>query len=221
MLKVLGRATSANVQKVMWTIAEIGLEHERVDLGGAFGGLDGPDYARLNPNRRVPTLIDGELVLWDSNAIVRYLAAAYDRDGLWPSDPRRRARLDMWMEWQQTTLSADWIAVFSGVVRTPARYRDRAAIGAAAGRLGRLYGMLDRHLEGRRFIGGERLTMGDIPLGVSLYRYYEMEIERPPLPQVEAWYDRLRQRPAYRDRVMVSFESLKDTLIPAGADGRR
>jgi len=217
MLKVLGRATSSNVQKVMWTIGELGLEHERVDLGGPFGGLDKPDYRKLNPNGVVPTLIDGDLVLWESNAMVRYLAAKHGAGGLWPSDPAERAASDMWMDWQQSALLGDWVVVFFGVVRTPPQYRDQARIDASVAKLGQLYGMLDRHLEGRRFVGGDRLTIGDIPVGMSAYRYFEMEIERPKLPNVEAWYARLQERPAYRHHAMVSFESMRNTLIPEDA----
>ncbi len=217
MLKVLGRANSSNVQKVMWTIGELGLAHERVDLGGAFGGLDKPDYVKLNPNGVVPTLIDGDLVMWESNAMVRHLASKHDAGGLWPSDPNQRAIADMWMDWQQTTLLRDWVAVFFGVYRTPEQYRDKAANDAAIKRLGGHYATVDARLEGRRFIAGDRLTMGDIPLGMSLYRYFEMDIERPKLPNVEAWYARLQERPAYREHAMVDFSSMKDTLIPPGA----
>jgi len=217
MLKVLGRSNSSNVQKVMWTIGELGLAHERVDLGGAFGGLDKPDYVALNPNGVVPTLIDGDLVMWESNAMVRHLAAKHDAGGLWPNDPNQRAIADMWMDWQQTTLLRDWVAVFFGVYRTPEQYRDKDANAAAVQRLGRLYGQLDARLEGCKFIAGDRLTMGDIPLGMSLYRYFEMDIARPKLPNIEAWYARLQERPAYREHAMVDFSGMKDTLIPPGA----
>jgi len=217
MLKVLGRATSSNVQKVMWTVGELGLAHERVDLGGPFGGLDKPEYATLNPNGVVPTLIDGDLVLWESNTMVRYLGAKHGKGSLWAEDPAERARADMWMDWQQTTLLRDWVAVFFGVYRTPEQYRDKEANAAALKRLNGHYRLLDERLEGHDYIVGDRLTMGDIPLGMSLYRYHEMAIERPRLPNLAAWYARLCERPAYREHVMVDFSSMKDTLIPPGA----
>ena len=111
MIKVLGRLTSSNVQKVLWTLDEIGLDYERTDLGGAFGGLNEPDYRAMNPNGVIPTVIDGDTVLWESNAIVRYLAARYDDGGLWPTDPAERALTDRWMDWQQTMLLWPWIFV--------------------------------------------------------------------------------------------------------------
>ncbi len=119
MLKVLGRATSSNVQKVMWALEELDIAYEREDLGGAFGGLDTPEYIALNPNKVIPTLVDGDQVIWESNTIVRYIAAKHDDGGLWPSDPAARAQADKWMDWQLSTLLMPWINVFFGVYRTP------------------------------------------------------------------------------------------------------
>jgi glutathione S-transferase len=203
MLKVWGRNNSINVQKVMWAVDELGLEHERIDVGGAFGGLDTPAYGRLNPNRRVPTVEDGDVVVWESNACVRYLAARYGAGGLWPEDPGERAQADMWMDWQTTTLLPDMTVVFWGLIRTPEAERDHAAIEAAARRLGATWRILDEHLATRRFVAGDALTMGDIPVGASCYRYGELSIERPQLPNVEAWYGRLRERAPFREHVMV------------------
>ncbi|MGH6912816.1 MAG: glutathione S-transferase family protein, partial [Geminicoccales bacterium] len=185
MLKIWGRTNSINVQKVMWAVGELGLEHERIDAGGAFGGLDTDAYGRLNPNRKVPTVEDGELVVWESNACVRYLAARYGAGTLWPEDPAQRAVADMWMDWQQTTLLSDMFVVFWGLIRTPEDKRDHAAIEAAAKRLGGLWPMLDDRLATRRFVAGDAFTMGDIPLGAVCYRYYGLPIEWPRLPHVE------------------------------------
>ncbi|MGH6898014.1 MAG: glutathione S-transferase family protein [Geminicoccaceae bacterium] len=203
MLRVWGRNNSINVQKVMWAVGELGLEHERIEAGGAFGGLDTPAYGRLNPNRRVPTVEDGEVVVWESNACVRYLAARYGAGTLWPEDPAQRAVADMWMEWQQTTLLADMTVVFWGLIRTPEDQRDDAAIQAAAKRLGSLWPMLDDRLATRRFVAGDAFTMGDIPVGAACYRYYGLPIERPDLPNVEAWYGRLAERAPFREHVMI------------------
>jgi glutathione S-transferase len=203
MLRIWGRNNSINVQKVMWAVGEVGLEHERIDVGGAFGGLDTPEYGRLNPNRRIPTVEDGEVVVWESNACVRYLAARYGAGTLWPEDPARRAAADCWMDWQQTTLLADMTVTFWGLIRTPAAERDHAAIEAAAKRLGTTWRILDQHLASRRFVAGDSLTIGDIPVGASCYRYYGLPIERPQLPNVEAWYDRLKERAPFRAHVMV------------------
>ncbi len=208
MLKVWGRTNSINVQKVMWTVAELGLEHERIDAGGAFGGLDTPAYGALNPNRRVPTIEDddGRVVVWESNSTVRYLAARYDKGGLWPEDPAARARADMWMDWMQTELVPDMTVVFWGLIRTPEEQRDLAAIEAAAKRLGDKWRLLDGWLEaggGRNYVAGNDLTMGDVPVGAACYRYHELPIERPELPRVAAWYARLRERAPFREHVMI------------------
>ena len=136
MLKIWGRTSSINVQKVMWTVAELGLPHERIDVGGPFGGLDRPDYAALNPNRLIPVLQDGATVVWESNAIVRYLAARYGAGSLWPEHPGRRSEADRWMDWQLTTLQPSIGPIFLGLIRTPPEQRDTAAIAASADRLG-------------------------------------------------------------------------------------
>jgi len=203
MLKVWGRNNSINVQKVMWAVGELGLEHERIDVGGAFGGLDTPEYGRLNPNRRVPTVEDGEVVVWESNACVRYLAARYGAGTLWPEEPGRRARADMWMDWQVATLLPDMTVVFWGLIRTPEAERDHARIAAAVERLGTTWRILDEHLASRRFVAGDALTIGDIPVGAGCYRYYSLPIERPSLPKLEAWYGRLKERAPFREHVML------------------
>ena len=203
MLKVWGRNNSINVQKVMWTVAELGLEHQRIDAGGQFGGLDTPDYGTLNPNRLVPVLEDDGVVVWESNAIVRYLAARYGSGGLWPADPARRAEADRWMDWKITSLQPDMTVVFWGLVRTPPEQRDTARIESAAERLGRTFAILDAHLAGRRFVAGDELTMGDIPVGAACYRYHALPIRRPPLPDLESWYARLQEREAFHNHVMI------------------
>ncbi len=203
MLKVWGRNNSINVQKVMWTVAELGLEHERIDVGGRFGGLDTPEYGALNPNRLVPVIEDGDAVVWESNAIVRYLAARYGADGLWPADPARRAQADMWMDWMITSLQPDMTVVFWGLVRTPPEQRDTARIESAAERLGRIFAILDDHLAGHPFVAGDDLTMGDIPVGAACYRYHALPIKRPGLPNLEFWYARLQERKPFRNHVMI------------------
>jgi glutathione S-transferase len=203
MLRVWGRTNSINVQKVMWTVGELGLPHERIDVGGAFGGLDTPAYGKLNPNRRVPTVEDEDVTVWESNACVRYLAARYGAGRLWAEDVRRRARADMWMDWQVSTLMPDMTVVFWGLIRTPEAVRDYPGIEAAARRLGNTWRILEQHLSNRRYVTGDTLTMADIPLGTSCYRYFGMPIERPDLPNVEKWYDRLKERAPFREHVMV------------------
>jgi glutathione S-transferase len=203
MLRIWGRTTSSNVQKVMWAIGELGLEHERIDAGREYGGLDTADYFALNPNRRIPTLQDGDVVLWESNVIVRYLAAKYGAGRLWPVDHAVRGVADQWMDWQQTTLGADMRTVFWGLVRTPPEKRDRGAIEAAVESLKEVWSRLDLHLQGRQFVAGDSLTMGDIPVGTLCHRYYALGIERAPLANLEAWYERLRSREPFRTHVML------------------
>jgi glutathione S-transferase len=203
MLRIWGRTNSINVQKVMWTVGELGLAHQRIDAGGKFGGLDSAEYGAMNPNRRVPTIDDGGVILWESNACVRYFAARYGAGSLWAEDPAERAFADRWMDWQVASLLPDLGVAFWGLIRTPAAERDPAAIAAAAGRLGGLFGILDDALAGRDFITGSQFTMGDIPIGAACYRYQERPIERPRLPHLEAWYERLKRRAPFREHVMI------------------
>ena len=146
MLKIWGRNNSINVQKVMWTVAELDLPHQRIDAGGAFGLLDTPTYGAKNPNRLVPVVEDGDLVLWESNAIVRYLAAKHGAGRLWPEDPGQRALSDRWMDWTFTTIMPDLGVVFWGLIRTPSEKRSMAAIEASSEKLAQIFGRLDAHL---------------------------------------------------------------------------
>jgi glutathione S-transferase len=203
MLTIWGRTTSGNVQKVMWAIGELGLAHERIDAGGAYGGLDTPEYAAMNPNRRVPTMRDGDVVLWESNVIVRYLSARYGAGGLWPDGHAARGVADQWMDWQQTTLQPDMRTVFWGLVRTEPEKRNHADIADAVERLKELWSRLDGHLSRRPFVSGDRITMGDIPVGVMCHRYYALSVERAALRHLDAWYERLKARGAFRAQVMV------------------
>jgi glutathione S-transferase len=209
MLKIWGRATSSNVQKVMWVVGELDLGYERVDVGGQFGRLDTLAYVAMNPNKLVPTLQDGELTLWESNAIVRYLGAQYGQDKIWPTDPKVRAGSDKWMDWVGNTLGPDMSVVFGGLVRTAPSRQDPLAIAEGARRLGEKYAIVEKELSTKTFIAGEHLTIGDIVVGASLYRYFTLPIVRPKLAKVEAYYDRLIARPAYNTHVMVSYEALR------------
>lgn len=210
MLKVWGRKTSVNVQKVMWAVAELGLAHERIDAGGPFGVVDTPGFAALNPNRLVPVIEDGDFLLWESNAIVRYLADTYGRGSLAPEGRYAFAHADQWIEWGSSMLYSDIISTaFIALVRTPARDRNASALAAAAKRAGERLAILDRHLEARHFIGGDKLSMADVAVGTLMYRYFTLEIERPRLPHVEAWYQRLAARQAYQDHVMIDINQLK------------
>jgi len=202
-MKIWGRPNSINVQKVMWTVAELGLDHERIDVGGAFGGLDTDAYGSMNPNRKIPVLEDDGARVWESHACVRYLAASYGDGGLWPLDPVRRSIADRWMDWKITTLQPFMHICFWGLIRTKEADRDMSLIEKAAIDLGETWRLFDAHLEGRSFVLGDRLTMGDVPLGCAFYRYVNLPLERPSLPAIEAWYDRLQERAPFREHVMI------------------
>ncbi|MGH1481655.1 MAG: glutathione S-transferase family protein [Geminicoccales bacterium] len=203
MLKIWGRPNSINVQKVMWAIGELGLDHERVDVGGAFGGLDTDDYIKMNPNRKIPVVEDGSTIIWESHACLRYIAASYGAGGLWPSDPAERSIADRWMDWKITTVLPHLHVCFWGLIRTKEVDRDMAAIEKAAEDVGGVWQLLNDHLAGKAFMLGDGLTMGDIPLGAAFYRYSSLPIKRPSLPHVEAWYERLQARSAFQNHVMI------------------
>lgn len=204
MLKIWGRNNSINVQKVMWTVGELELDHERIDAGGAFGGLDTDDYTAKNPNRLVPVLEEPDgRILWESNAILRYLASVHGRGGLWPDDAFERASSDRWMDWMVTTLHPDLTPVFWGLIRNAPAYATPEARKTHVEKLGRSFAILDRQLADRAFVGGDRPTIGDIPVGAATYRYYALAIDRPDLPNVRRWYEALTERPAYATHVMI------------------
>ncbi|MFP6689731.1 MAG: glutathione S-transferase family protein [Alphaproteobacteria bacterium] len=205
MLRIWGRGNSSNVQKVVWLCEEIALPYERIDVGGAFGGLDVPDYLARNPNGRIPAIDDDGFVLWESNAIVRYLADKYGAGALWPNEFQQRALCDRWLDWQQTTLAVDFVSIVYALLRTPPEERNPDAIAAATARLSAALTIFDAELEGRDYIMGDQLTIGDIPTGVWIYRWFLFELEGPDLPNVSAWYERLKARAAYRKSVMVKL----------------
>lgn len=209
MLTLWGRDTSLNVQKPLWALLELNVPFERIDAGGAYGKLDTPEYKALNPNGVVPTLVDGDVVVWESNAVTRYICAKWGKGSLWADDPGQRATQDMWMDWQQTTFNPAFQPVFVELVRVPTAKRDMEKVAGFAKKAGALLGQLESWLDGRDFISGKALGMGDIPVGASLYRYFELPIERPSLPRVEAYYARLQERQAYRDGAMISYEPLR------------
>ncbi|GEO14317.1 glutathione S-transferase family protein [Microvirga aerophila] len=208
-MRLWGRATSVNVQKVLWALAELELDIERIDAGGAYGGLDTDSYGAKNPNRRVPTLEDDDLVLWESNVIVRYLSSAYGRRVLQPNEPKQAAVADQWMEWMQTTLSPVFIALFWEAVRKPPSQRSAERVAQLADEAGRAYAILDARLADTPWLGGASFSMGDIPAGATLYRWFTMDISRPDLPRLAEWYDRLSRRPAYQATVMTSYDALR------------
>ncbi|HEX4328405.1 MAG TPA: glutathione S-transferase [Burkholderiales bacterium] len=204
MLKIWGRVNSINVQKVMWLLAELKLPFERTDAGLHFGAVNEDWYRAMNPNGRVPTIDDDGFILWESNAVVRYLAAKHSAGAFHPADARTRADADRWMDWCTTTIAPVMTPLFWGLIRTPAEKRDSAALEGYRKEMDKLAGVLDALLaDGRPYLCGDTLTMGDIPLGCFTYRWYGMPIERAELPHLRAWYERLAARPAFRQHVML------------------
>jgi len=202
MLKIWGRTNSVNVKKALWCIEELGLQYERVDAGMQYGVVNTPEYRKMNPNGLVPTIEDDGFVLWESHSIVRYLAAKHGAGTLWPRDERTRADANRWMDWTFTFLNA-FRPVFWGLVRTPAEKRDLSAIEEGRKKSAELLGMLDRALVERKYVAGDAFCMGDIPIGCHAQLWMRLPIERPGLPNLEAWFERLCERPAYRKIVDI------------------
>ena len=208
MLRALGRHTSYNVQKVLWTLDELGVDYEHTNLGGPYGGLDTPEFGALNPNHKVPVLDDDGVVIWESHAILRYLAAKYGCGTLWPEDPAERSHADRWIDWAQAQLLPAFIGLFWGYYRTPAPDRDAAANKRLQRQCERAFDLLDTQLANRPFLAGQTFTMGDIPAGTSLYRYFEMGLDVKRPHNVIAWYERLQQRQPFRGNIMDPFDEL-------------
>lgn len=204
MIKVWGRHDGSNVIKAMWCIGELGIEYERVDWGGKFGGNDDPAYRAMNPNGRLPTIEEEDgWSVWESGAVIRYLSAKYDMGGLYPSDLRERADADRWMDWSSLSLAPFNPVYLDYFFRLPAEERDLSTVEAAIKATTPWYDILDAHLADRDYVCGDRLTIGDIPAGVLTHRWMTWTPgERPSHPNVEAWYARLCERPAYQEHVL-------------------
>ncbi len=195
MLKIWGRISSVNVQKVVWTADELGIAYERIEAGGAFGKTKTPEYLAMNPNSLVPVIEDDGFVLWESNAIVRYLAYRHSRGNLWPDDDRKRADADRWMDWQATAYTpAMWVA-FWQLVRTSEDQRDMEAVETSLAKSEVAADILESALAGREFITGPDFTMGDIPIGCATHRWLNLPAKRRPRPNIERWYATLKARP--------------------------
>ncbi len=199
MLKILGKASSINVRKVLWACAELDLPFEREDWGSGFQSTSEPAFLALNPNAMVPVIQDGDFVLWESNSIIRYLAAQYGGLDLYPAEPRLRARVDQWMDWQATDLNRSWSYAFMALVRESPAHRDRAAIEASCREWASFMAILDRRLEqAGGYVAGPAFSLADIPVGLSVNRWFSTPFDKPRLPAVAAYYDRLAERAGYR-----------------------
>ena len=206
-LKIWGRVTSSNVKKVLCVADELKIPYERIEAGGKFGIVDTPEYRKLNPNGRVPTIEDGGYVLWESNSIMRYLAMKYGGAALYPAEPATRASIDRWLDWQLSVIVPADVPLFFGTIRTPPDKHDKAAIDAGAKKLAEVHKILDAALAGKSYLVGDRLTLADIALGMYAHRYYaNPHFEKAEFPHMKAWYERLRQWLPYNVHVDVPLE---------------
>jgi len=203
MIKILGRANSINVQKVMWCAAELGVQVARADIGGPFGGNDTQDYLGKNPNGKIPTLVEDEFTLWESNAIVRYLCEKHGTRPWYPEQLTDRAHANQWMDWYLTTLHPFMTVIFWQLIRTAPEDRDAEAVQSARDAAASFWTILDGHLSNTDFLIGDEPSMADIPVGCAAYRWHEMDIDRPNLKHLKSWSKRLTDRAAYRQHVML------------------
>ncbi|MEZ3500791.1 glutathione S-transferase family protein [Pantoea sp. KPR_PJ] len=198
MLKILGRDSSINVRKVLWLCDELDLDFEREEWGDEPNSLHKPEFLALNPNALIPVLIDDDFVLWESNAILRYLANAYEGDWLYPQNPRARAPVDQWMDWQSTELNTSWRYAFMSLVRNSPAHQDPRLLAAACKGWSHTMGILNQQLEKTgRYVAGRNFTLADIGVGLAVNRWYETPLDHPNLPGVRNYYERLTERHAY------------------------
>jgi glutathione S-transferase len=204
MLKIWGRSTSSNVQKVLWCCAELDLPFERVDVGGPFGGNRDPEYLSLNPNGLVPTVKDGDLIMWESNTICRYLAST--RPGgerVYPRDPAARTYVERWMDWQLAVVGPPMGRLLFGLIRSTPETRDQGAIEAARRRALAAWTIVDDELKDQPYLGGATLSLAEIVLGTQIYRWFTFAIERPELANLRRWYERMQERPGFKTHIEV------------------
>ncbi len=198
MLKILGKASSINVRKVLWLCDELDIPFRREDWGDGFRSTHEAEFLALNPNAMVPVIQEDDFVMWESNAIIRYLANAHGGEWLYPQHPRDRAPVDQWIDWQATELNTSWRYAFMALVRNSPAHQDPRLIAAACKGWSFTMGILNQQLEKTgHFVAGKEFTLADIPLGLSVNRWYETPMEHPDLPAVRAYYERLTERRAY------------------------
>ena len=202
MRRILGRDTSSNVMKVLWACDELDIPFEREDIGGQHGGNDTASFRALNPNGLVPVIIDDEFVTWESNSCVRYLAAKHGAGALYPEDLQTRAVAERWMDWQVTTVSPAMIPVFRGMIRTAPEDRDMSVIEKWRAALSEKMAIINDALADRPYLAGDAFTMGDIPIGIAAWRWFNMPIEREDYPHLKRWYDALCERRGYQRHIM-------------------
>lgn len=213
MLTVYGRATSSNVQAVLWGMEELGLSYNRLDYGEVYGGLDSPEFDALTPHGKIPVLKVGDQAIWETPAILRYLATEHGDHSFWPQDPLARAQVDMWAEWAKHSVAEAFTGpVFWRTARTRPENRDDALIAQNLARLSAELAKAEEKLSQSDFLCGSNLTLADIQLGHVLYRYFDIDLARPDTPALKSYFERLATRSAYQTTVMVSYDALKNTF---------
>ncbi|HDL7749005.1 TPA: glutathione S-transferase [Yersinia enterocolitica] len=205
MLTVWGRNNSTNVKKVLWSLEELGVSYERVDVGGQYGKLNDPLYRSLNPNGLIPCLQDGDFILWESNTIVRYLAAQYGDNALYLPEAKQRAAAEKWMDWATSSVVEPFKAVFIGLVRTAPELQDKAKIAHGIDQLNALMAIADEALSKQTYLSGDKFGIGDIPLGCLAYAWFNLPIERPELPHLQRWYQSLTHRAAFQKVIDIGL----------------
>ncbi len=205
MLKIWGRASSSNVQKVLWCCAELDIPFERIDVGGPFGGNRDPEYLGMNPNGLVPTVKDGDLIMWESNTICRYLATAHNGERLYPRDPAARTHVERWMDWQLAVIGPPMGQLLFGLVRSTPETRDHRVIETARRRAASAWTIVEDELKDQPYLAGAELSLAEIVLGTQIYRWFAFAVERPDLPNLRAWHDRLHQRPGFKKYIETAI----------------
>ncbi|WFQ81442.1 glutathione S-transferase family protein [Xenorhabdus sp. SF857] len=205
MLTIWGRKNSSNVKKVLWCLEELNVPYQQIDVGGKFGKLNDPEYLRMNPNAVIPCLQEDDFILWESNAIVRYIAAKFGKDSLYPADLQERASVEKWMDWVGCNLFAPIKQFVISFIRTPADQRDPKIIAQSVTEIEKWLKIVDDTLSNQQYLAGDKFGMADISLAPLAYLWLNVEIERPSLPNLERWYQLLTERPAFKKIVMIEI----------------
>ncbi|WP_182419426.1 glutathione S-transferase family protein [Bartonella sp. HY038] len=204
MLKIWGRNNSINVKKVLWIAEELGLNYENIEVGGKFGGLDTPEFLKLNPNAMIPVLEDNGFTLWESNTIVRYIAAQYGRDSFWIEDPKQRSAVEKWMDWASEELFPLFKAILFNSVRLAPEKRDAGILSNAIDGFEKKLSIIENELSLNLWLSGKNFGIADIVVGTFIYYYYEIDIKRlKQFPKISEWYERLKKRPSYAKIIMI------------------